>query len=50
MKRILKYGKYMIITCSKCQCEYTFEETDKDAEGKVECPCCKNKDAAPAKA
>lgn len=50
MKRIIKYGKYSYITCTKCKCEYTFEEVDKDADGKVECPCCKNKDTAPAKA
>jgi hypothetical protein len=46
MKQILKYGKYNVIKCPTCECEYSFDQTD-IKDGKVECPCCKEQNTAP---
>lgn len=50
MKQILKYGKYNVIKCSDCECEYSFDKVDIAADGTVECPCCHNKNTAPVQA
>lgn len=47
MRQILKYGKYSKITCTECECEYTFSKTDIDEEGNVKCPCCDTDNPAP---
>ena len=39
-KQIIKNGKYNIITCSDCGCEFVFEKTDIEESGKVICPQC----------
>ena len=40
-KRIIKYGKYNVITCPDCVCELAFDKTDIIIEsGKVLCPQC----------
>lgn len=39
-KTILKPGKYQVITCADCGCEFTFENVDLDDNNKVTCPCC----------
>lgn len=54
MKQILKYGKYNVATCGKCNCEFAFENTDviikKEDDSKiVTCPCCKEEINAPVK-
>ena len=49
MKRILEYGKYNKVTCSECQCTFTFEQCDVINEDKVTCPCCNNENNAPKK-
>jgi NAD-dependent SIR2 family protein deacetylase len=53
MKQILKYGKYNIVTCGKCNCEFAFETTDviikEDDTKVVTCPCCKEEINAPVK-
>lgn len=53
MKQILKYGKYNVATCGKCNCEFAFENTDviikEDGSKVVTCPCCKEEITAPVK-
>ena len=39
-KRIIKNGKYNTIICSECACEFAFDKTDIEANGKVTCPQC----------
>ena len=39
-KQIIKNGKYNIITCTDCECEFVFEKTDIETNGKVTCPQC----------
>lgn len=48
MKQILKYGKYNIVTCTDCGCEFSFEKSDVK-DGKVKCPCCETENTAPTK-
>ena len=48
MKRIIKYGKYNRVTCTKCECEYTFDSVDVmiiDNKKIVVCPLCGEKNA-----
>lgn len=39
-KRIIKYGKYNVIICADCGCEFAFDSTDVEANGNVICPQC----------
>ena len=39
-KRIIKNGKFNMITCSKCGCEFSFDTVDIEANGTVKCPQC----------
>ena len=39
-KRIIKNGKYNIVTCTECACEFAFDKTDIEDTGKVTCPQC----------
>ena len=39
-KRIIKYGKYNVIICADCGCEFAFDSTDVEANGNVTCPQC----------
>ena len=39
-KQIIKNGKYNIIICSDCGCEFVFEKTDIEKNGNVTCPQC----------
>lgn len=49
MIKIIKPGKYHIVTCPECKCEFSYEDEDikrgdqRDYYEKVECPCCKNR-------
>ena len=45
-KRIIKYGKYNVITCTECGCEFAFDSIDIETNGKVTCPQC-NKENTP---
>lgn len=49
MKQILKYGKYNVVTCSDCGCEFSFDKVDVKEDGTIECPCCKTQNTAPVK-
>ena len=40
MKQIIKNGRYNVVTCSTCQCEYAFDKTDIEADGTIICPQC----------
>lgn len=42
-KRVIKNGKYNIITCSDCGCEFSFDYVDIEADQKVVCPQCKTR-------
>jgi PHP family Zn ribbon phosphoesterase len=44
-KRIIKVGKYNKLTCTACECEFSFDDNDKiptgqEGAGKVTCPQC----------
>lgn len=39
-KQILEPGKYSVITCNECNCKFTFEKIDLDANNQTSCPCC----------
>ena len=39
-KRIIKNGKYNVIVCTECDCEFAFDNTDVEDNGKVICPQC----------
>ena len=43
-KRIIKHGKYNVVTCLECGCEFSFDKVDiieqKDATPCVVCPEC----------
>jgi PHP family Zn ribbon phosphoesterase len=39
-KRIIKYGKYNVITCTECECEFAFDPSDVEENGTVICPQC----------
>lgn len=43
-KRIIKHGKYNVVTCLECGCEFSFDKVDviepKDASPCVFCPEC----------
>jgi hypothetical protein len=39
-KRIIKNGKYNVITCTDCGCEFVFDQTDVEESGMVICPQC----------
>ena len=47
MIKIIKPGKYCIVTCPECECEFSYEDEDiqwgnqKDSYKVVKCPCCK---------
>lgn len=39
-KRIITNGKYNLVTCDECGCEFAFDKTDVDENGIVTCPQC----------
>lgn len=39
-KRIIKYGKYNVIQCKTCECEFAFDKVDIEENGNVTCPQC----------
>ena len=39
-KSIIKNGKYNIITCTECGCEFSFDKIDIESNGNVICPQC----------
>lgn len=47
MIKVIKEGKYHVVTCSVCKCEFAYEDEDikwgdqRDPYKIVECPCCK---------
>lgn len=47
MIKIIKPGKYHVITRPTCKCEFSYEDEDilrgdqRDPYKEVECPCCK---------
>lgn len=49
MTKIIKPGKYHVVTCPRCECEFMYEDEDikwgtqRDYYKEVECPCCKNR-------
>lgn len=49
MIKIIKPGKYHVVTCQECKCEFSYEDEDilwgdqRDPYKEVECPCCKNR-------
>ena len=49
MIKILKPGKLRIAICSRCDCEFSFEDEDimrgnqRDYYEEVTCPCCNNR-------
>ena len=49
MIKILKPGKVQVVTCPKCECEFSFEDEDiewgdqRDPYKEVICPCCRNR-------
>lgn len=52
MIKIIKPGKYHIVTCPVCKCEFSYEDEDIKwgdqkypfkPDKEVECPCCKNR-------
>ena len=46
MATILKHGKYRVIKCPKCECEYSFELYELDENNTLKCPECGNENAA----
>lgn len=48
MVRIIKNGKYHIVTCN-CGCEYSFDVVDIDKNQQVECPECNTKNTVTLK-
>lgn len=46
MIKIIKPGKLRVITCPRCECDFSFEDEDiargdqRDYYEKVVCPCC----------
>ena len=39
-KRIIVNGKYNLIECSDCGCQFAFDNVDIEADGTVTCPQC----------
>jgi predicted Zn-ribbon and HTH transcriptional regulator len=39
-KRIIKNGKYNVVTCKECGCEFAFDKIDIETNGTVTCPQC----------
>ena len=39
-KRIIENGKYNVVTCSDCECKFSFDKRDIEANGTVICPQC----------
>ena len=42
-KRVIKNGKYNVITCSDCRCEFSFDSIDIEPDQKVVCPQCQTR-------
>lgn len=48
-KRIIKYGKYNVVTCAECGCEFAFDKVDIETNGTVTCPQCDKENAPTTK-
>ena len=49
MASILKHGKYRVVTCSECGCEFSFHPYELDENNQIECPECGKMNTAQVK-